>query len=144
MENPATRHLMAVVVGSIAVLGVAGCSTPEPALGGTTATVSLDGTDTGGAHAVRCRQTGRTWYIETPEKENGFTAVLSTETGITAKSVDFRRFGGFTGTFWADNIGDAEVTGGGGSYTISGTADGAFDDKPSDAVSAKFRIQADC
>jgi len=144
MENPAIRHLMVAVVGSVVVLGVAGCSTPEPALGGTTATVSLDGSDTGGAHAVRCRQTGWSWYIDTPEKENGFTAVLETDGGITAKSVDFRGFGGFTGSFWADNIGDAEVTGADGSYTITGTADGTFDDKPSDKVSAKFRIQASC
>ena len=32
-----TRHLMAAVLGSVVVAGVAGCSTPEPALGGTTA-----------------------------------------------------------------------------------------------------------
>lgn len=139
-----TRHLMAVVAGSAVALGVAGCSTQEPALGGTTATVSIDGNDTGGAHAVRCRQSGWAWYIETPDKEDGFTAVLSTGGGVTAKSVDFRGVGGFTGSFWADNIGDAEVSGADGSYTITGTADGSFTDTPSDAVSAKFRIQANC
>lgn len=144
MENPAIRRHMVAVVGSIAVVGLAGCSTPEPTLGGTTATVSIDGNDTGGAHAVRCRQTGWSWHIETLEKKNGFIAVLSTETGITAKSVEFRGFDGFTGAFWADTIGDAEVTGAAGSYTITGTADGTFDDKPIDAVSAKFRIQANC
>lgn len=137
-----TRPFMAAVLGGIAVLSW--CSTPEPALGGTTATVTIDGTDTGGAHAVRCHQAGWAWYIETPDKKDGFTAVLSTGGGVTAKSVDFRGFGGFTGSFWADNIGKAEVTGSDGSYTITGTADGSFDDKPSDAVSAEFRIQAQC
>ena len=139
------RHFMAaVVVGGTAILGVAGCSTPEPALGGTTATVTIDGNDTGGAKAVRCHQTGWTWYIETPAKEDGFTAVLSTEGPIKAESVDFRGFGGFTGTFWSKNIGDAEVTGQNGSYIISGTAKGNFKDDPMKAVTAKFRIQADC
>jgi ipoprotein LpqH len=139
-----TRHLMAAVLGSVVVAGVAGCSTPEPALGGTTATVTIDGNDTGGALAVRCRQTGWDWYIETPEKEDGFTAVLSTDGPVKAKSVDLRGIGGFTGSFWVDNIGEGEATGSNGKYTISGVADGTFDDKPSDAVTAQFRIQATC
>jgi hypothetical protein len=135
---------MAAVLGGVVVAGVAGCSTPEPALGGTTATVTIDGNDTGGAHVVRCRQSGWAWYIETPEKEKGFTAVLQTGEGVSAKSVDFRDFGGFTGTFWADNIGDAEASSSEGSFTISGVADGNFTDKPLDAATAKFRIQANC
>jgi hypothetical protein len=139
-----TRHLVAAALGGVVVAGAAGCSTPEPALGGTTATVTIDGKDTGGAHAVRCRQSGWAWYIETPEKEQGFAAVLSTGDGVSAKSVDFRGLGGFTGSAWVDNIGEAEATGSDGKYTISGVADGAFDDKPSDAVTAEFRIQANC
>lgn len=138
-----TRHLVAgAAIGCVVIL--AGCSTPEPALGGTTATVSIDGNDTGGAHAIRCHQSGWSWYIETPEKDDGFTAVLSTAGGVAAKSVDFRGFGGFTGSFWVDNIGDAEATGAGGKYTITGTADGTFTDDPSKAVTAKFSIQANC
>ncbi|MGZ8803528.1 MAG: lipoprotein LpqH [Mycobacterium sp.] len=140
-----TRHFMAAAaIGSAAILGVAGCSTPEPALGGTTAKVTIDGNDTGGAHAVRCHQSGWSWYIETPEKENGFTAVLETGGTVIPKSVDFRGFGGFTGTYWADNIGEAEVTGVDGKYTITGSADGNFIDDPMEDVTAKFRIEADC
>jgi hypothetical protein len=139
-----TRHFTAAVMGGIIVLGVVGCSTPEPALGGTTATVSIDGRDIGGPHAVRCHQTGWTWYIETPEKDKGFTAVLETGGPATAKSVEFRDFGGFSGNFWAGNIGDADVTGKQGNYTITGTANGNFTDKPSDAVTAEFRVKANC
>jgi ipoprotein LpqH len=140
-----TRHFIAAAaVGSTAILGVTGCSTPEPALGGTTAKVTIDGNDTGGALAVRCHQTGWTWYIETPEKENGFSAVLETDGTVSPRSVDFRGIGGFTGAFWADNIGDAEVTGAGGRYTITGSADGNYIDDPMKAVTAKFSIQADC
>lgn len=139
-----TRHLMAAVAGGVVVLGVAGCSSPEPALGGTTATVTIDGNDAGGRLPVTCRQNGFTWYIQTPEKEKGFTAVLAMDGPVTAKSVEFRDLGGFSGNFWADNIGDAEVTGNQGRYTITGTADGNFTAKPSDAATAKFRIQTNC
>ena len=139
-----TRHFMAAVVGSVTVLAVAGCSTPEPALGGTTATVSIDGKDTGGVHPVRCHQSGWAWYIETPDKQDGFTAVLETGSEVAAKSVDFRGVGGFTGSFWVGNVGEAEVSSADGDFTITGTADGTFDDKPRDAVSAQFRIQASC
>ena len=50
---------------------------------------------------------------------------------------------GFTGTYWGD-IGKAEVTGAGGKYTITGSADGNYTDNPSKEVTATFRIEADC
>ncbi|MBX7434525.1 lipoprotein LpqH [Mycobacterium sp. Y57] len=139
-----TRRFVTAAAAGVAIFAAAACSTPEPALGGTTATVTIDGEDTGGAHAVRCHQSGFAWYIETPEKDNGFTAVLRTGGDVTAESVAFRDFGGFTGTFWADNIGDARATGTGGAYTITGTANGNFTDNPSKTVTAEFRIEADC
>ena len=139
-----TRHLAAVIAAGGAVLALTACSSPEPALGGTTATVAIDGNDAGGTLPVTCRQTGFTWYIQTPEKEKGFTAVLATDGPAEARSVEFRDLGGFSGNFWADNFGEAEVTGSQGHYTITGTADGNFTAKPSDAVTAKFRIQANC
>ncbi|CAA0133416.1 putative lipoprotein LppE [Mycolicibacterium vanbaalenii] len=141
MEN---RHFITAAIGGIALLGVAGCSAPEPALGGTTATVTIDGANTGGAQPVRCHQSGWSWYIETPQKDSGFTAVLETGGPITPKSVEFRDVGGFTGNYWADNIGDAEVEGADGRYTITGTADGAFTDDQMNAVTAKFRIETNC
>ena len=64
---------------------------------------------------------------------------------VTARSVDFRDFSGFTGSYWVDNIGKAEVSGSAdGKYTITGSANGAFTDNPSNAVTATFRIEADC
>lgn len=138
-----TRHfVVTAAIGSAVMLG--GCSTPEPALGGTTAKVTIDGNDTGGALPVRCNQSGWTWYIETPGKENGFTAVLETGGSVKPTSVEFRGLGGFTGTYWADNIGEAEVTGANGKYTITGSADGNFTDDPMEEVTAKFRIEAAC
>jgi ipoprotein LpqH len=136
-----TRH---ITVAAALVVGLAGCGGQPPALGGATANVSIDGRDTGNPHVVLCSQTGWSWIIETPDKGKGFSAVIDTGDTITARSVDFRDFGGFTGTFWADNIGKAEATGVGGKYTITGSVDGSYTDNPSNAVTATFRIEADC
>ena len=136
-----TRHI--AVTATVLALGLAGCSGQPPALGSTTAKVTIDGKDTGNPHAVTCSQTGWVWTIETPDKAKGFTAVLGTGGDVTVKSVDFRDFAGFSGTSWGD-IGKAEVTGVGGKYTITGSADGNFTDNPGKGVSATFRIEADC
>ena len=136
-----TRHI--AVTATVLALGLAGCGGQPPALGSTTANVSIDGKDTGNPHTVTCSQTGWVWTIETPDKAKGFTAVLGTGGDVTVKSVDFRDFAGFSGTSWSD-IGKAEVTGVGGKYTITGSADGNFTDNPGKGVSATFRIEADC
>ena len=135
------RHI--AVTATVLALGLAGCGGQSLALGSTTAKVTIDGKDTGNPHAVTCSQTGWVWTIETPDKAKGFTAVLGTGGDVTVKSVDFRDFAGFSGTSWGD-IGKAEVTGVGGKYTITGSADGSFTDNPGKGVSATFRIEADC
>jgi ipoprotein LpqH len=137
-----TRHI--AVAAAVLVAGLAGCSSQPAALGGTTAKVTIDGKDTGNPHNVRCSQTGWAWTIETPDKTKGFTAVLDTGDTVSAKSVDFHDFGGFTGSYWVDKIGKAEVSGVGGKYTITGSADGSFTDNPSNAVTTTFRIEASC
>lgn len=141
MDNRALGRSLAAAAF---VVAAAGCSSPPQALGGTTAKVSIDGTDTGGAHAVTCSQDGWAWTIKTPDKDTGFTAMVQTGDTVTAQMVDFRDFGGFTGTYWADNIGKAEVTSAGGKFTITGSADGAFTADPSKATTATFRIEANC
>ncbi|KUI01488.1 hypothetical protein AU190_00310 [Mycolicibacterium acapulense] len=130
----------AVILGA----GVAGCSTPPAALGGTTAKVTINGESTGGPHAVSCTQSGWLWTIETPDENKGFTASVGTGDKVTVESVTFHDFGGFTGNFWQGNIGEAEVEGDGGTFTITGSADGSFTDNPSNAVTATFRIEANC
>ncbi|WP_099041519.1 lipoprotein LpqH [Mycobacterium neglectum] len=139
MDN---RFVAAVAVALAAA--AAGCSTPPAALGGTTAKVTIDGKSTGDAHAVVCSQTGWMWNIKTPGEPTTLTAFLNTDGEVSVQSVDFRDFGGFTGTFWQGRVGEAEVTGQGGKFTISGSADGSFTDNPSNAVTATFRIEASC
>ena len=135
------------LVATVAVVlaaGAAGCSTPPAALGGTNAKVTIDGKGTGDATAVVCSQTGWMWNIKTPGDPTKLTAFLNTEGEVSVQSVDFRDFGGFTGSFWQGRVGEAEVTGNGGTFTITGSADGSFTDNPSNAVTATFRIEANC
>jgi hypothetical protein len=84
------------------------------------------------------------WNIKTPGEPTKLTAFLHTDGDVSVQSVDFRDLGGFTGAFWEGRIGEAEVTGQGGKFTISGSADGSFKDNPSNAVTATFRIEASC
>ena len=51
-----TRHI--AVTAAVLAVGLAGCGGQSPALGGTTAKVTIDGKDTGNPHAVACSQTG--------------------------------------------------------------------------------------
>lgn len=138
------NRLVAAAAVVLGVTATAGCSTPPAALGGTTAKVTINGQSTGGPHAVSCRQSGWLWTIETPDDTKGFTATLGTGDVVTVESVTFNDFGGFTGNFWQGNIGEAEVKATGGKFMISGSADGSFTDNPSNAVTATFRIEADC
>ena len=137
------NRLVATVAVALAA-AAAGCSTPPAALGGTTAKVTIDGKSTGDAHNVVCSQTGWMWNIKTPGEPTTLTAFLNTNGEVSVQSVDFRDFGGFTGTFWQGRIGEAEVTGSGGKFTIDGSADGSFKDNPSNAVTATFHIEANC
>jgi ipoprotein LpqH len=136
-----TRHIAATAAAL--AMGLAGCGGQSPALGSTTAKVTIEGKDTGNPHEVNCSQTGWAWTIETPGKAKGFTAVLDTGGDVTVKSVDFRDFGGFSGTYFND-VGKAEVTGVGGKYTITGSAFGDFSDNPGKEVNATFRIETHC
>ncbi|WP_102144254.1 lipoprotein LpqH [Mycobacterium hubeiense] len=127
------------------MLGLAGCSTPPPALGASTAEVTIDGRDTGGPHTVQCTQVRWNWIIETPDdSESGFTASVNTGQEVTPASVTFRDLGGFSGTFWDAKPAEAEGQVDDGNFVISGTAAGAFTDKPLERVTVPFKIEANC
>lgn len=135
---------LAAVAAAVLAVGAAGCSSPPEALGGTTATVTINGQSTGDPAPVVCSQTGWLWHIQTPDQSKGFVVALDTGDEVTVQSVDFHDFGGFSGTYWKGNIGEAQVSGTGGKFTITGSADGNFTDEPSKAVSTTFRIEASC
>lgn len=128
----------------LVALGAAGCSSPPAALGNHDAKVMIDGKATNALQPVTCNQTGRSWTIETVDKEPGFTATIQLGDTVTAQTVDIRNLGNFTGTFWEDNLGKAQAKVTQGKFTISGEAEGAFVDKPNQRTTATFDITTNC
>ena len=143
---------MAAVTAVVVVAGIAGCSSSPPeqqqpagSLPPNTAHVTVNGKDAGTSHDLVCGQQDWLHTIETPNKASGFTATI--ELGPqkpAAKSVEIRNLGGFTGSFWAGNVGKGEASMLGNTYRISGTAEGNATDQPSKEVTATFEIKANC
>ncbi|OBB16972.1 hypothetical protein A5662_06040 [Mycobacteriaceae bacterium 1482268.1] len=133
-----------VAAALLVALGVAGCSSPPAALGNHEAKVIINGTATNAMQPVTCSQNGRSWTIETLDKEPGFTATIQLGDTVTAQAVDIRNLGNFTGTFWDDNLGKAQAKVNQGKFTISGEAQGAFADKPNQTTTATFDITTTC
>jgi ipoprotein LpqH len=136
-RSPAAAALLIAV-------GVAGCSSPPPALSNHDAKVIIDGRATNALQPVRCYQTGQSWTIETMDKDPGFTATIQLGATPKAQAVDIRNLGNFSGTFWDDNLGRAQAKVNQGKFTISGEAKGAFADKPNQNVTATFDITTSC
>ena len=124
--------------------GVAGCSSPPPALGNHDAKVIINGKATNSLQPVRCSQNGQSWTIETLDEEPGFTATIQLGDPITAQAVDIRNLGNFTGIYWDDNLGKASAKVNQGKFTIRGEAQGAFADKPNQTTTATFDISTNC
>jgi hypothetical protein len=137
------RRFPAAAVLLVAV-GVAGCSSPPAALGTHDAKVIINGEATNSLQPVSCSQNGRSWTIETLDKEPGFTATLQLGDKVTAESVDIRNLGNFTGIYWNDNLGKASAKVNQGKFTVSGEAQGAFTDKPNQSTTATFDISTTC
>jgi ipoprotein LpqH len=136
---------------SVAILLLAGCAdSPTPsqrpagALDPGTASVSVKGAAAESAHAVSCLTDGPTTTISTGDAGSGTTAVVSNADGLLAESVQLRGIGGFTGSYWKDVAGRADVRLAGTTYTITGTADGFLDTAPSHRTSGDFSIQVAC
>jgi ipoprotein LpqH len=128
----------------VVAAGLAGCSSGTNALGTHDAQISINGKATNALQPVSCTQNGPSWTIQTTDKEPGFTATIELGDDVTAKSVDIRNLGNFTGTYWGDNIGKATATVKDGKFTINGEAKGAFADKPNQPATATFDITTNC
>ncbi|MGH3676262.1 MAG: lipoprotein LpqH [Mycobacterium sp.] len=136
-----TRRLGALAGAVSLGVAIVGCSSSQQ-LSTPEARVVINGQ--GDNYQVTCLQSGRAWTIETLDEEPGFTATVDTGDAVTAEAVDIRNIGGFTGTFWKDNIGEADAELGQGTFSISGEGEGSFADKPNHRVSATFDITANC
>jgi ipoprotein LpqH len=136
-----TKYLGAIAGAVSLGAAIVACSSPQE-LTSPDARVVINGQ--GDNYQVTCSQSGRQWTIETLEEDPGFRATIDTGEGVTAEAVDIRNIGGFTGTFWEGNIGQAEAKVGQGKFTINGEGEGSFADKPNRKVSATFDITANC
>jgi ipoprotein LpqH len=138
------KRRSSAAVALLVAAGVAGCSSPPAALSNHDAKVIINGEATNSLQPVRCSQIGQSWTIETLDEEPGFTATIQLGDPITAQSVDIRNLGNFTGTYWNDNLGKASAKVNQGKFTVSGEAEGAFTDKPTQSTTATFDISTNC
>lgn len=135
------RCVAAIAISAAAP--AAGCAAPPSLLGTHTATVLINGENTGAVHPVQCRQDGWRWHIESPGTA-GFSAMIQTGTSPAADTVQIRDLGGFTGSFWTGTVGDGSARVSGDKFTISGTAHGYFTDHPTTRTDATFEITTAC
>jgi hypothetical protein len=94
--------------------------------------------------AVKCAPIGSLTTITTGDPAAGVTALVSNETGLTAKSVSINDLGGFTGSYMDGLDGKTDVRMTGETYIIRGTADGFDTDNPSMRATGTFAIQVAC
>lgn len=145
-----TRRV-AVAAGAVTLVA-AGCSSGYEALGTHTAQVLINGSVVAEKPRIRCEQVQWVWFIKSLEQTPGFSAQVQTGETVQARLVRIENLGGFTGSSWnadttapATPVGveaDAEVTD--GTFIISGTAMGFYNDDPAETTTASFEIRTDC
>lgn len=143
------RFFNATAVALIAA-GIGACSSSPPAspppgaLPAGTARVTVNHRALPATTAVKCAPIGSLTTITTGDTAAGVTALVSNETGLTAKSVSINDLGGFTGSYMEGLDGKIEVSMTGETYIIRGTADGFYTDNPSVRATGRFAIQVAC
>jgi ipoprotein LpqH len=145
------RRIVGAAAAVVLASGVTGCSTPTPSpqlrqgeLPVGTARVTVNNQDLGTTDAVACSPAGQLTTITTGDPTSGLTTVVDNAHGLTAKSVSINNLAGFTGSYWQDLEGSAEVHMTGRTYLITGTAAGFTTDKPSARTSEPFAIRVSC
>lgn len=143
-------HLLAARAASLALIALAfaatGCSRSFEALGTHTASVSVGGRQVAEHPRISCRQVQWQWFIETLEESPGFRAQVHTGRMVDADLIRFDDVAGFTGSAW-DDAGTpvtADATLVDGTFTITGTATGYFDNDPGETTTTPFEIRTDC
>jgi len=129
----------------------AACSVPAPAptppagtLPGGTAEVTVGSRGTGTERAVACRIDGSVTTITIGTADAKATAVIDNTHGLAAKSVSIRNINGFTGSYWQDLQGSADVHMVGQTYRIDGVANGYEVDGSHTPVTRTFSIRVAC
>ncbi|BBY29011.1 lipoprotein LpqH [Mycolicibacterium sediminis] len=144
-DGRSARRTPAVAALFAAAVLLTGCAASASALGVHTARVTIDGKALGEQPTITCNQTGWVWFIETEEKSPGFTAQVQTGGEVTPLSVQLTGLDGFTGGFSTATFGNAKAEIRNDTVTISGSAEGTFDDGTSRTPgTAKFEIRTSC
>lgn len=84
------------------------------------------------------------WHIETLDDAPGFSAQVRTGDSVEARAVQINSLGGFTGSFWDLTVGSADAVVDEGTFIVTGTAEGAYEDSPTDPATANFEIRTAC
>ena len=109
-----------------------------------TAALTVNGQDLGKTDAVSCVREGALTTITIGDPNAGTTAVVDNHKGPVTKSVSIRNLGGFTGSYWKDLEGTADLHTTGATYEVRGEAMGFNADKPSQRTTGSFVITVAC
>jgi hypothetical protein len=93
---------------------------------------------------VRCLVTPPLITITTGDATAGSTTVVSSAGPLLVESVQIHQLDGFTGSYYADLMGRAEVGMTGSTYSIAGRAEGFTTDDASLAANRTFSIKVAC
>jgi ipoprotein LpqH len=138
------NRIAAAVAAALAVVVLAACSSPPQTRLSSTASVTINGNDVR-MPRVKCVQLE--WYrtIDIGGDVSGATVVIDERAQpLTATSVHIQNLGGFTGMYSKDDGGDANMSFSGGTFTITGSANGYKTDNPGEPATATFKIVATC
>nr|WP_254849210.1 lipoprotein LpqH [Mycobacterium sp. GA-1841] len=129
-----------MVAPAAAVTACAG-PTDVPA-GAMTARMVIDNQETHTTYPIDCTQRGWLWTIETLPQTPGFTAIVETGHAVAPKLVRIHDLAGFTGNAADEALVGAEMDG--STIRVSGTAHGAFADRPTKSAEVRFEMEAHC
>ena len=143
------RRLFNATAAAAIAMGLGACSSPPASpspgtLPSGTAKVTINDKDLPATNSVKCAPIGPITTITAGDTAAGVTALISSEPGLSAKSVSINNLGDFTGSSMEGLDDQADVIMTGNMYTIRGTAHGFAADKPSVRTTATFAVRVAC
>ncbi len=132
------------------LIATAGCSSgpptltlPNGALPPGTAQVTVNGSDTGQLHEVKCESIGKGLTLIYIGSADGRTTLLLDD-ARTPKAATFNDVGGFSGSYWQDLQGGARLAMVDQTYLLTGTAAGFNAEQPHTRTLNDFAVKVAC
>jgi ipoprotein LpqH len=143
------KRFFNAAAAAVVAAGAAACSsasvTPPPGeIPGGTARVTINDRALPMVNTVKCTPIRSLTTITAGNEAQGVTALVSSETGLTAKTININNMGGFTGRYASEFEGHANVSMEGRTYIFRGRADGFDADETSVRTSKTFVIEISC